>query len=603
MVTFLKKENLLKCMEKILVLDFGSQYTHLIARRIRQLGVYSEIKHPGVSWKDLKDVKGIILSGGPTSVHEKDAPTISKRILNSKTPVLGICYGHQLIAHSFGGKLESGNAMEYGFARLKIKQNPLFEDLEQEETVWMSHGDHVTELPLGFESIGATESSANAAVCNEDKKLFGLQFHPEVTHTRNGMKILDNFLKICNVERNWNVGNYLEHLKQEIKENIKNKKVFLLVSGGVDSTVAFMLLNEALGPKKVLGLHIDNGLMRLDESKHIVRQLKRLGLAVRKLDASKEFLRKLVKVTDPERKRKIIGKAFIDVTNKELKKLGLDKGWILGQGTIYPDTIESGSTKNSAKIKTHHNRVDIVKKLISEGKIIEPLRELYKDEVRALGKKLNVPIALLRRHPFPGPGLAVRCLCQDKPKKVSKKVEEQVADIVEPFFLDSEVLPIKSVGVQGDSRSYRNPVMVMGDSDWDTLNKIATLVCNNVKEVNRVVWHIAGERNLKPKKAYLTKRRLDLLRGIDFLVREFVYKNGYHSRIWQMPVILIPLSANKKEAVVLRPICSTEVMTANFTRMELGAVKMLAEKILATNKVSAVLYDVTNKPPGTVEWE
>lgn len=417
------------------------------------------------------------------------------------------------------------------------------------------------------------------------------------------MKILDNFLKICNVERNWNVGNYLEHLKQEIKENIQKKKVFLLVSGGVDSTVAFMLLNEALGPKKVLGLHIDNGLMRLGESKHIARQLKRLGLAVRKLDASKEFLRKLAKVTDPERKRKIIGKTFIDVTNKELKRLGLDKGWILGQGTIYPDTIESGSTKNSAKIKTHHNRVDIVKKLISEGKIVEPLRELYKDEVRALGKKLNVPIALLRRHPFPGPGLAVRCLCQDKPKKVSKKVEEQVKEVVKPFFLDAEVLPIKSVGVQGDSRSYRNPVMVMGDSDWDALNKIATLICNNVKEVNRVVWHIAGERSLKPKKAYLTKRRLDLLREIDFLVREFIYKNGYHSRIWQMPVVLIPLSANKKEAIVLRPICSTEVMTANFTRMELGAVKLLAEKILATNKVSAVLYDVTNKPPGTVEWE
>lgn len=591
-------------MEKIVVLDFGSQYTHLIARRIRQLGVYSEIKQPDVSLKELKDAKGIILSGGPTSVREKGAPKINKKILEAGIPILGICYGHQLISHMLGGELESGKAMEYGFAKLRVKQNPLFKGLADEETVWMSHGDHIKGLPEGFDSIGETEGSINAAVYNEKKRLFGLQFHPEVTHTRNGMLILDNFLKICGVERTWNIGSYLEKLKQEIKEKVGNKKVFLLVSGGVDSTVAFMLLNEALGKGKVLGLHIDNGFMRLKESEHIIKKMRKLGLSTKKIDASKEFLKRLDKVTDPEKKRKIIGKTFIDVTNKALKDLGLNKEeWILGQGTIYPDTIESGSTKNSAKIKTHHNRVSIVKELISKGKIIEPLKELYKDEVRALGKKLNIPLNLIRRHPFPGPGLAVRCLCQEEAQKIPKELENKVYHIAETYFLDTKVLPIKSVGVQGDSRSYRNPVMLIGKSEWDSLNSVATLICNKITEVNRVVWHVAGETKLRPRKAHLTKKRLDLLREIDFMVREFVYKNGYQGRIWQMPVVLIPLGSKGKESIVLRPICSTEVMTANFTRMEMEDVKRLADEIIKTGKVSAVLYDITNKPPGTVEWE
>lgn len=587
-------------MEKIVVLDFGSQYTHLIARRIRQLNVYSEIKQK-ISLKELKNIKGIILSGGPASVHEKNAPRISKKILESGIPVLGICYGHQLIAFLLGGELEQGRAMEYGFAKLKVENSPLFDGLEKEETVWVSHGDHVKILPKGFERIGETEGCANAAVCNEEKKLFGLQFHPEVTHTRNGMQILDNFLKICGVERSWSIENYLEQLKQNIRAEVKDKNVFLLVSGGVDSSVAFTLLNEALGKERVLGLHIDNGFMRLKESCHIVKEMKRLGLNVKKVDASKEFLKRLEKVTDPEKKRKIIGKAFIDVANKALKKL--EGEWILAQGTIYPDTIESGSTKHSAKIKTHHNRVGIVKELISKGQIVEPLKDLYKDEVRALGKKLGLRVHLISRHPFPGPGLAVRCLCQEKPQKIPIEVKKKVESITEPYFFDAKVLPIKSVGVQGDSRSYRNPVMLIGESDWETLNKVATDICNKVKKVNRVVWHVAGETKLRPKKAYLTKKRLDLLRKIDFIVRGFVWKNGYHARIWQMPVVLIPLSNNGKESIVLRPICSTEVMTANFTRMEVEDVKRLADEIMKTDKVSAVLYDVTNKPPGTVEWE
>lgn len=586
-------------MEKIIVIDFGSQYTHLIARRIRELGAYSEIKQPNVKLKDLKDAKGIILSGGPSSVEEKNAPKINKKILN--IPTLGICYGHQLISHILGGKLGKGKSREYGLARLKTEKNPLFHGLEKEEIVWMSHGDHVKQLPKGFKKIGETKTCKNTAIYNEKKKLFGLQFHPEVTHTKNGMLILDNFLRICKIKKEWNIEKYLEKIRKEIKEKVKDKKVFLLASGGVDSTVAFMLLKKALGKEKILGLHIDNGFMRLRESEHIMKEFKNLDLNTKKVNASEKFLKKLEKTTDPEKKREIIGETFIEVTNKAIKELKLKENWILAQGTIYPDTIESGDTKNSAKIKTHHNRVNIVKEMIKKGKIIEPLKDLYKDEVRSLGKKLNTPTNLIKRHPFPGPGLAVRCLCQEKLQKIPKQIEKKAEAIAESYFLNAKILPIKSVGVQGDSRSYKNPVMLIGQADWDTLNKAATEICNKIKDVNRVVWRAAGETDLKPKKAHLTKERLELLREIDLIARRFIWKKGYYNRIWQMPVVLIPLG--EKESIVLRPVCSTEVMTVNFTRMEPEDLKMLANEITETNKISAVLYDISNKPPGTVEWE
>lgn len=588
-------------MDKIVIVDFGSQYSHLIARRIRQLGVYSEIRHPN---SDFADAKGIILSGGPSSVYEKNSPKIDKKVLCLGIPVLGICYGHQLISYLFGGKLEGGSSREYGLAKLKIGSTSLFDGLEDEEVVWMSHGDHVKILPQGFRSVGRTESCVNAAVCDEEKKLFGLQFHPEVTHTRNGMRILDNFLKICRARRSWNVDAYLEQMKRDVEAVVGGKNIFLLISGGVDSTVAFVLLKEILGKDRVLGLHVDNGFMRLKESSHVMTEMKNLGLNVRGIDASQEFLSKLCKITDPEEKRKIIGKTFILVTDEALKNLGLDKeGWILGQGTIYPDTIESGGTNNSAKIKTHHNRVDVVKRLISEGRIVEPLKGLYKDEVRSLGRKLGIPARLISRHPFPGPGLAIRCLCQEKPQRAYAKVSIAVEKIVKPYLLEFKILPVKSVGVQGDSRSYKNPVMLAGEAEWGTLDKVATEVCNKVRGVNRVVWHVAGEKELKPKKSYLTSKRLDLLRKLDFLVRKFVWDNDYHSGIWQMPVVLLPLGIDGKESVVLRPVCSSEAMTVSFARMKMDDVKLLAEKLLNSGKVSAVLYDITNKPPGTVEWE
>jgi len=590
-------------MEKIIVFDFGSQYTHLISRRIRQLGVYSEIRNPDTSLKDMKNVKGIILSGGPKSVHKKSSPKINKRILDLGIPVLGICYGHQLISHLLGGKLGSGTSKEYGIAILKTEKNHLFKGLEKNETVWMSHYEHVKDMPKGFKRIGSTHLCRNAAICDENETIFGLQFHPEVTHSRNGMVMLNNFIKRCRIKKEWSTEKQLESLNKDVVKRVGNKNVLLLVSGGVDSIVAFVLLRKFLGKEKVIGLHVDTGLMRLKESEHISKELRKLDLNIKTIDASDEFLEKLEKVTDPEKKRNIIGKEFITVTNKAIKDMGL-KDWILAQGTIYPDTIESGDTKNSAKIKTHHNRVSIVKDMISKGLIIEPLRELYKDEVRELGKRLNIPCSMVMRHPFPGPGLAIRCLCQDKYQGVKKSVENKANAIAECYFLNAKILPIKSVGVQGDSRSYKNPAMLIGQSSWDHINRVSVDICNKIDDVNRVVWRIAGNTDLKPKKAYLTRERLGLLREIDFIVRRFIWKNGYFKRIWQMPVVLIPLGDEKRsDSVVLRPVCSTEAMSANFTRMSFQSLRRLAREIMETHKISSVLYDITNKPPGTVEWE
>lgn len=591
-------------MDKILVLDFGSQTTHLIARRVRQLGVYSDIVQPDEDLESLEDVRGIILSGGPSSVYEKDAPKLNKDILNLNIPILGICYGHQLMCQFLGGKVRYG-VKEYGSADIRVdNQNSIFQGLSEVENVWMSHGDYVEELPKGFVTVASTGACENAAVYDPYRNIFGLQFHPEVTHTVNGMKILENFIKICNAKRSWNIKGYIDFLVNDIKTKVLDKKVFLLVSGGVDSTVAFALLQKALGEERVVALHINNGLMRLKESDHIRNELKQLDLDVFVMDASEGFLNRLQGVVDPEKKRHIIGNAFVEAKDEAIKQLGLyHEDYLLGQGTIYPDTIESGKTKHSVKIKTHHNRVPIIQELIMQGRVIEPLKDLYKDEVRELGLRIGLPPEVINRHPFPGPGLGVRCLCLKNPESVKPDVQYKAEVVAEKYGLGAKVLPIKSVGVQGDSRSYKNPVALIGRLDWDVLDRASRDIVNSIKEVNRAVYFVAGEFNLKPQQAYLTKERLNLLRMIDFIVRRYIWIKGYYKKMWQMPVVLIPLMSHGKESIVLRPVCSTEVMTASFTKMRPDHVKELARNILATKKISAVFYDITNKPPGTVEWE
>lgn len=596
-------------MDKIIVIDFGGQYAHLIANRVRRLGVYSEIKQHNAAIDELKGAKGIILSGGPQNISEDDSLKVNPDIYNLNIPVLGICYGHQLTSFLLGGQVSRGSIKEYGKATLKINNHKgLFEGLDDDELVWMSHGDYVSKLADGFEIIGKTNDCETAAIANYDKNIFGIQFHPEVTHTQHGMKMLSNFIyDVCNSKKSWDMQTFINHEIQDIKNKVGNKKVFLLVSGGVDSNVCFALLNKALGADNVYGLHINNGMVRLNESKEVEKAFKDIGLVnFHVVDASDDFLGALKEVYDPEEKRKIIGEKFIEVQQKETQKLNLDpKQWILGQGTIYPDTIETAGTQNAALIKTHHNRVEMVQRLIEQGKVIEPLKDLYKDEVRLVGDMLGLPHNLVYRHPFPGPGLGVRCLCAKQAYPVSDETTDKCNQIVQKYGLKSKVLPIRSVGVQGDSRTYAHPAVLIGSIDWDTLEDISTEITNNVSDINRVLLLICDINIENPavKNSYITRERLDLLRLADDIVNRYLAENDLYNKIWQKPVVLIPVSFNGGESIVLRPVDSTEAMTANFSKIPMHHVKAMCDKIMALDGIDAVFYDITNKPPGTIEWE
>lgn len=603
-------------MDKIAVLDYGGQYAHLIANRVRRLGVYSEILPANASPNKLREYKGLILSGGPQSVHAKGGLSCDPKILHIGLPVLGICYGHQVLTHELGGKVESGKKGEYGKAIFNPRKNSLFEGVGEPQQVWMSHFDEVTILPEGATLIGSTEDCQNAAI-DYGQKRWSVQFHLEVTHTPNGLKILDNFLKQCDLKRQWSLDQFIEQELNRIKHQAGDKNVFLLISGGVDSTVAFMLLEKALGTDRVYGLFVDHGLMRKDEGAQVKSSLERLGVTNLHIhQGEEEFLDALNGVYDPEEKRRIIGDKFLDVQRKVAEKLNLDPDkWLLGQGTIYPDTIESGGTKHADKIKTHHNRVPQIEELIRQGKIIEPIKELYKDEVRAVGEKLGLEPKMVWRHPFPGPGLGVRCLCAKEASAVpnASQIEGKINDFLasKNLTLNAKILPLKSVGVQGDVRSYRHPVVLSGQATWANLEAVSPQLTNQFPEINRVLYHLRDEAILDTKVVpkFITKNRLDLLREVDAIVQKTITEKNLLRVIWQFPVVLLPLSietANGQiqgESIVLRPVFSEEAMTANFTEIEWATVHSMTKQILTLPGVSTVFYDITNKPPGTIEWE
>jgi len=593
-------------MKKLVVLDFGGQYAHLIATRIRHLGVYSEIRFPGDAPGDLTDVEGVIFSGGPSSVYADDRPDFHKDWLSVPVPVLGLCYGHQTLAMETGGNVHKGLVHEFGAAELEHDgTSALLKGIPSPTRVWMSHGDEVDRIGDGYRIVGTTGNCRYAAVENAATRRWGVQFHPEVTHSEHGQQLLANFLDICGFARDWDMGGQVDRLSAKMRDQVGTKKVFLLVSGGVDSTVAFALLNKALGADRVLGLHIDNGLMRAHESAGVMDFMKAEGFDnLRIADASELFLQRLAGVSEPERKRKIIGDTFLDVQAEETAQLGLDpEEWLLAQGTIYPDTIESGGTKNAATIKTHHNRVPAILKLIEAGKIVEPLAELYKDEVRALGEALGIPHDLVWRHPFPGPGLGVRLLCQG-PEAPAAPTESVTAAAAVAAAKGYELfpLPVKSVGVQGDGRTYAQPAALRGPCDWKALGSVATELTNRVRAFNRVVYLVAGATDFVAHEAYTTRERLDLLRALDSEVTEWLRREGFYETIWQMPVALLPVTAGGREVVVLRPVISREAMTASFWEAPPAKLSELAAKLLALG-AGTVLYDCTHKPPGTIEWE
>ncbi len=511
--------------DRILVIDFGSQTTQLIARRVRELHVYSEIKPCTASLEEIKafGAKGIILSGGPASVYDEGAPTIPREVFELGVPVLGICYGMQLMTFILGGKVEESSKREYGPADLTILDTEdLFYGLDtsRKYRVWMSHGDRVEELAPGFESIAKSENSPYASVRNKEKSLFGVQFHPEVAHTEIGREVLANFvLRICKCEPTWTMRSFIDRMVEEVRAKVSpEEKVICALSGGIDSTVTAVLVHKAIGDRLVC-IFVNNGLLRKGEVESVLNLMRSLGLNVRYVDASERFLERLKGVTDPEKKRLIIGHTFIEIFEEEAKKVG--RVTYLAQGTLYPDVIESVSFKGpSATIKTHHNVGALPERM--KLKLIEPLRELFKDEVREIAKELGLPEDIIYRQPFPGPGLAIRIL---------------------------------------------------------------------------------GE---------VTKERLEILREADAIVLEEMKKSGWYRKVWQSFAVLLPVRSvgvmgdfrTYEYVIAIRCVDSVDAMTADWTRLPYDILARLSNRIInEVRGVNRVVYDISSKPPATIEWE
>lgn len=499
----------------IIILDFGSQYNQLIARRVREMGVYAEVVPYFEPLEDIlaREPKGIILSGGPASVYLDGSPTIDKALYEQGIPVLGICYGMQLTSQLLGGNVERADKQEFGKAELIIDdlESPLFKGVPNLNQVWMSHGDHVTVLPEGFKQIAHTDSCI-AASANVEKNIYCIQYHAEVTHSEYGTKMLENFVfGVAKCEKNWSMGNYIEETVKSIKETVGDKKVLLGLSGGVDSSVAAALIHKAIGDQLIC-IFVDTGLLRKDEAKNVMEIYgENFHMNIKCVDAEERFLSKLAGVTDPETKRKIIGKEFVEVFNDEASKLTDVK--FLAQGTIYPDVIESQSVKGpSATIKSHHNVGGLPEDMQFE--LLEPLRELFKDEVRAVGRELGIPAHMVDRHPFPGPGLGIRILGEVNKEKadILREADDIFIKELRAANLYKEVsqafvvlLPVKSVGVMGDERTYEYTAVLRSANTidfmtatwsrlpYEFLDKVSNRIINEVKGINRLTYDISSK--------------------------------------------------------------------------------------------------------------
>jgi len=599
----------------IAVLDFGSQYAHLIAKRIRHLGAYTKIFSPSAKENLLQDAKGIVLSGGPASVYSTDIPEFNSNILNLDLPILGLCYGHQLIAKEFGGAIANTGKGEFGKAILQQTSDfPLWQNVSFPNQVWMSHQDSVTKCPPDFEVTGVTESGNVAAMRHRNRQIFTLQFHPEVNDTEQGQKMLNNFINTCEICSKWSMETFITETTERLQQEVGERKVLMFISGGVDSSVAFALLDRVLGRDQMLGLYIDNGFMRKDESAEIIERYRQLGYTnIQPRDYSTFFLDAVANQVDPQIKRQKIGATFIRMRDKFLNELNLSaQEWMLGQGTLYPDIIESGGTEHAEVIKSHHNRVQEVLDLLDSGNVVEPLKDLYKDEVRKVGSLLGLPDSIVWRHPFPGPGLAINVLSArgDESFPNLEQTAAKVSNCLKESNCDFSILPVRSVGVQGDQRTYTSPAALINTPrDWDWLEKEATRLTNEVRNINRVVLQLDSNNNdlnapYIIRGAFCSKERLGLLREADFMATQMLKENGLMENIFQLLVILLPISKNGKEdSLVLRPVVSEDVMTAQFARINWNLLDPLVESLLGLSGLETVFYDITHKPPATFGWE
>ena len=604
--------------DRIAVVDFGGQYAHLIATKVRRSKVLAEIRQPEDSTDIFRQYKGIILSGSPALSSFGEDSAYNKEIYDLDIPILGFCFGHQEIAKHYGGAVVNGK-QEWGHADLHINHDhPLFAGLGKVEQVWMSHFDSVTAVGPDFEELGHTILGAGspphrfAAIGSDKLRRYGFQFHPEVDDTLHGNEMIANFVRnICGCLPTWTMDSYVTEQIARIRDQVGDRSVFLLASGGVDSTVAARLFSEALGPDRLNLLHVDNGLMRKDESAGVIEMFKDMGLDrnFHFIDATDTFLEALAGKIEPEDKRRAIGDTFITVFESEAKRLGIEDH-LLGQGTIYPDTIETGGTKRADTIKTHHNRVPIIEEMIAAGKVVEPLADLYKVEVRELGEMLGIAHDMIWRHPFPGPGLGVRLLCSDgriEDADALETIAPAVMGALAKYGLTGAPVPIKSVGVKADLRSYEHPVLIHGDADWDILAEASGTIFKTVDGINRTLWNLTDTMpgSFKPLAATMTRDRLDLLRECDHLMMEGLRNHGLYGEIWQCPTVLVPveIDGTGQELCILRPIHSERAMTATAARLPHDLLEELRAAITALPGISGLAYDLTSKPPGTIEWE
>jgi len=600
--------------DKIAVVDFGGQYAHLIASKVRRLRVLAEILEPEDPVEKFAGYKGVIFSGSPSLASHGEGSSYDPRIYDLPIPILGFCFGHQEIAKRYGGQVEH-TQREYGPATLDVKgKSPVFAGLAAKETVFMSHGDTVTVLPPGFEEIGISHADGgpphrNAAIAHDGLKRYGFQFHPEVDDTLNGERMLRNFVvDICGCRPDWTMDHFGDEEVERLRAQVGDRRVFLLASGGVDSTVCAVLLGKALGPERVYLLHVDTGLMRKGESAQVIAELQKRGLDknLHAVDATKAFLDALEGVVEPEKKRLIIGDTFLKVFAAEAQRLDLHD-CLLAQGTIYPDRIETGGSKRAHTIKTHHNRVPAVEEMIAAGRVVEPLADLYKVEVRELGESLGLAPELVWRHPFPGPGLGIRLLCSDGTPVVPQPGAVEALARHCRDGVHGALLPVHSVGVKADLRSYEQPVMLWGELPLARAEAFATRVYQDVPGTNRCIVDLTGRgvKHTRALAATVTRERIALLQEADHAVMEGLRRHGVYREVWQCPTVLVPLEIDGKgrELVVIRPVLSERAMTCRPAMLPAALVAELRDAISAMPGVSGVALDVTTKPPGTIEWE